>query len=582
MIETRRGDIDLLPQQIELIKKINTNKDNVCVLASSGCSKTSSLIFALTDKTSPHNTGLFLAFNKKIAEELKRELPTHIKASTFHSLAYKHTVIRGGLKVRTNESFDDFKELKFRDKSKAMSIFREYMKSDIIKIDKFCKEKHIAIAIKNVFTRMIEGKIPITFNAYLKYFQILLFAGSLDIPEVDILLVDEGQDMNACMGSIFLNYPAKQRVAIGDLSQQINQWNGASSFLYDFSKRDDIVVSELTNTMRCSPEIAKATEIFCRSNLSKDFEYFGLNKNKPEYKSFLYLTRTNAELVKALADVSSSGIKSFGLTRKVDDIFKIFLMIRFNARNEYDYRLDNNNKPSKNWKKEDEQYYNVYDNYMMERDIIMQHLKKETSTDRAVQSLYAVGSSTIYNFSNKKSMAKTINSFVVWLLNQDELTFEHDDMIRASAVELNLKSDNIDSYSVYKFAKENETKENPVLLLSTANSAKGLTADCTYMSKGLSTALEAEWEENREMVEKNIASMSDDPDDDENKLKNEMANLYYVAFTRSRYCTIGAELIDHRWNSTLKSEIVRYEGKKKNNLDFIRMVKERERENDIL
>jgi hypothetical protein len=584
MIETKRGDIELLPQQVDLIRKINISKKNVCVLASSGCSKTSSLIFALTDKTSQHKDGLFLAFNKKIAEELKRELPSHIRASTFHSLAYRHTVIRYGLKVKTKESFDDFKELKFRDRSKAISIFKDYMKSDVIRISDFCNEEHIAIAIKNVFTKMIEGEIPITFNAYLKYFQILLHAGSLDIPETDIILVDEGQDMNACMGSIFLNYPAKQRVAVGDLSQQINQWNGAGSFLYDFSKRDDIVIAELTNTMRCSPEIAKAAEVFCQNNLSRDFKYLGLNRNKPEYKTFLYLTRTNAELVKALAGVSKSGIKSFGLTRKPEDIFKLFLMIRFNAKNEYFYRLDNNDQPSENWKKEDEQYYKVYKNYMIEKALMWKYVKQEIDLKTIIESLETLGSSTMYEFGDKKNeqIIKTINSFVSWLLHQDELTFEHEDMVRAAAVELSLGADNIDSYNVYLFVKKNETKDNPTLILSTANSAKGLTADCTYMSSGLSTALEAEWEENREMVEKNIASITDDPDDDDNKLKNEMANLYYVAFTRSRYCTIGAKLIDHRWNSPLKAKNVQYEGKEKNELDFIAMVKESEKENDIL
>jgi hypothetical protein len=582
MIEIKRGDIELLPQQIDLIKKINKGKKNVCVLASSGCSKTSSLVFSLTDRTSPHKDGVFLAFNKKIAEELKKVLPKHIKASTFHSLAYKYTVARYGLKVKSNESFDDFKELKFKDRAKAVSIFRDYMKSDVIKIDEFCHIDHIATAIKNVFEKMIDGDIPITFNAYLKYFQILLYADSLDIPTTDIILVDEGQDMNACMGSIFLNYPAKQRVAVGDLSQQINQWNGACSFLYEFSKREDVTIAELTNTMRCSPEIAKAAEVFCQNNLCKNFKYSGLNRNNPRYKSFLYLTRTNAELVRALAKISKSGIKSFGLTRRAEDIFKLFLMIKFNAKNEYYYRFNNDGKQSKSWKKEDEQYYKIYNSYMIEKSLMWKYIKQEVDLNTVNQSLELGGSSTEYDFSNNEAIISSINSFASWLLHQNELTFEHDDLMRAAVVDVSLKSENIDTYDVYKFVKDNETQNEPVLLLSTANSAKGLTADCTYMSDGLSTALEAEWEKNVELVRKDRALFSDDPDDDENMLENEMANLYYVAFTRSRYCTIGAKLIDRRWSDSSRSKMIHYEGKEKNELDFITMIREKESGCDIL
>jgi hypothetical protein len=386
------------------------------------------------------------------------------------------------------------------------------------------------------------------------------------------------------MGSIFINYPAKQRIAVGDLSQQINQWNGASSFLYNFSKKEDVVIAELTNTMRCSPEIAKAAEIFCKNNLNKDFTYLGLNKNKPTYNSFLYLTRTNAELVKALSVVQASEIKSFGLTRKIDDIFKLFLLIRFKLKDEHLHRTLNENKSSEKWNKEDEQYYKIYNNYTVERWLILELLNKKTTIDKLRHSLKELNSTTIYHFDETKDeLVNTIASFSVWLTRQNTLIFEHEDMIRAATIDLSLNKQGVDTYDVYKFAKNNVDTREPALLLSTANSAKGLTADCTYMSKGLSIALEKEWEENIELTKLDKSLLLCDPDDDDNELENEMANLYYVAFTRSRYCTIGAKLIGYKWhNPSNIKEHVEYEGCKKDELDFIRMIKESEEENALL
>jgi hypothetical protein len=556
-------EIILTNEQVKLIYEMNINKEDVCVLAKAGASKSSTMVLALTDETSPHRNGVMLAFNKSAAEELKKEIPEHIESRTFHSLAYKYTVGAMGLKTKFNEDFNDFKEVPYYERKYTLETFRDYLKSDVTKIEDFVGGE-IGAVIKRTFTKMITGETPISFSGYLKYFQILLANNMIEIEPVDILIMDEAQDANDCMGSIFLNFPAKQKVAIGDLSQQVNQWNGAGSFLYNYSKEENVKICELNSSMRCSPRIAKIAEKFGKMNLASNFTYKGSNKEEPNLQTFLYMTRTNSELIEAVQLLREYDISNFSFTRKVVDIFKVFNMILFNLANEYKAR--EKGEVTADWKIEDEPYMFLYEQYIFEKKLFnrIDTIEKET-----LELLERMNSATVVPIGSTSEL-KDI-TFLTWLCKQDENIFEYDEFARTAKVIVEIQKKKVNIYDVYKFAKEAEETEGGYdMVLSTGNSAKGLTADCSFMSQGLSKALKKEWSNNHELVKNGEATLYDDPDEDDNCLANEMANLYYVAFTRSRFCTIGATLITANWRS-MEAVSIEYMGYNLEKEDFFRL-----------
>lgn len=64
------------------------------------------------------------------------------------------------------------------------------------------------------------------FDAFLKIWQ-LEKPNLYQLEQVDCIIVDEGQDMNAAMLDIFLNHSGA-RVIVGDPHQQIYQWRNES------------------------------------------------------------------------------------------------------------------------------------------------------------------------------------------------------------------------------------------------------------------------------------------------------------------------------------------------------------------
>ena len=59
------------------------------VAAFAGAGKTSTIILIAEVLSKQYRKGIYLAFNKGIAEEAKSKLPNHVEARTFHSLAYR-------------------------------------------------------------------------------------------------------------------------------------------------------------------------------------------------------------------------------------------------------------------------------------------------------------------------------------------------------------------------------------------------------------------------------------------------------------------------------------------------------------
>lgn len=76
------------PSQIKIFQEIKDANTNIAVLATAGSGKTTTIVEALNYVPKVKRT-IFLSFAKAIVEELKSRVPSHVTASTLHSLGFK-------------------------------------------------------------------------------------------------------------------------------------------------------------------------------------------------------------------------------------------------------------------------------------------------------------------------------------------------------------------------------------------------------------------------------------------------------------------------------------------------------------
>src|SRR5690242_16587497 len=75
------------PEQAAIVEAARSTKSNLLVSALAGAAKTSTLV--LIAEALPGQEILCLAFNKKIATEMKERLPNWCTAMTLNSLGYR-------------------------------------------------------------------------------------------------------------------------------------------------------------------------------------------------------------------------------------------------------------------------------------------------------------------------------------------------------------------------------------------------------------------------------------------------------------------------------------------------------------
>lgn len=268
-------------EQQHAIDEFMTERD-VKVIAYAGAGKTSTLVeMAKADEA---RGGLYIAFNKRIAEEADAKFPFNVRCSTAHSLACR--VMRkqyDGDKLFKNPRmmdagivrFDGFTDYACREM--VGRSLRRFMQSDDAEIemkhaapveaawdmfrvlkqqrgDKYANEwmdglkDQIHRRAVIIWQRMISktSALPLGHDGYLK----LWAMGKPEIP-TDILFVDEAQDLNPVLIGIIERQNC-QVVSVGDSHQQIYEWRGA----VDALEKLDGKRCRLTQSFRFGADIA--------------------------------------------------------------------------------------------------------------------------------------------------------------------------------------------------------------------------------------------------------------------------------------------------------------------------------------
>ncbi|HEX7822255.1 MAG TPA: UvrD-helicase domain-containing protein [Sphingobium sp.] len=294
---------------------------SIKVAAGAGCGKTSTLV-AYGQKWA--GRGLYLAFNKAIADEARRKFPANIETRTAHSFAFRALDIgqRGNLIPKFRfEHLRDYDDMivavqGMTDGQVRASILRT-LENFLIDAGSKIKVEHCVLentGQRNAVRKMVQGiagkllrfkkhDLPITHDTYLKAFELW---HRID-DGFDYLLLDEAQDLNPVLISI-ANKSGLPTIVVGDAYQSIYRFRGAVNSMAQFKVEE----FPLTQSWRFGAEVARLANTILshhstpprrmlRGHPTQETEVLRYTGRVPRGPGTAILARTNARLFESLA-----------------------------------------------------------------------------------------------------------------------------------------------------------------------------------------------------------------------------------------------------------------------------------------
>lgn len=325
--------MDLLSEEQQTILQsaqtlFSSQEDSLIqISARSGSGKTF-MLSNITNKLNPAS-GMYLAYNKSIAEESKGKFPDSISCRTTHSLAYGNIVKALGLTVGFF-SYKNIKErIEFEEKLIIVDIIEKFCLSDSTDIQELSDGKYNKklVDIAQSYIRKMQSKeIDCTHSFYLKLYQLSLKAGIIKPKKLDLLMLDEAGDINEVTLSIFKLIPAKLKILVGDNHQNIYSFNGTINGFKALKGVGEYY--ELTKSFRVSSFIARGVELFCQKYLDDKVKFIGVDYRHSDMKTetHAYISRTNANMIGRMIILDEHHIQ-YNLVRPAKSIFELILIL---------------------------------------------------------------------------------------------------------------------------------------------------------------------------------------------------------------------------------------------------------------
>jgi hypothetical protein len=296
---------------------------NLVVEAGAGCGKSSTLRMAAIENQL--HRGVYVAYNKALAEDAKRTFPMNCDCRTAHSLAYRavgsqfqHRLngprlpsrevaqrlgIRGPLELSSMRIIPVWIQARA-----VMDTLSRFYNSDFVELQ--AKHVPMPLGIKDkewgtyldyilplakgawADVQSQGGKLPFTHDAYLKMWQM-----NYPYIEGDYILLDEAQDASPVMADIFERQTHAQRIMVGDGAQAIYGWRGAIDAMQGFECDERLQLSQSFRFGQAIADEAAKWLPFAESNLKlRGFEPIE-SKLVDLSAPAAILCRTNAEVV---------------------------------------------------------------------------------------------------------------------------------------------------------------------------------------------------------------------------------------------------------------------------------------------
>lgn len=320
-------------EQADAVEAFRTG-DKLKLNAYAGTGKTTTLRL-MAESTG--RSGIYISFNKSIAQSAGRTLPDTVRAVTSHALAFRSVIqtgfsqqqMIGKLNVNAIAQHMNLAPLPIDSQHRLTVRQHAHVISETIRI--FCQSAKESIGPDAVpvlgglaladpdSVQQIRGQIsrtagqlwermaspaesdfPLGHDGYFK-----LWAASRPQIPVDYVLLDEAQDSNGALLHVLSNQNA-QVVYVGDRFQQIYEWRGAVNAME--SIRDDGTL-ELTQSFRFGNEIADvATKILCLLDATACVHGSSLVSSKIGCSNpDTILSRTNASLIAYVIAAQKAG-----------------------------------------------------------------------------------------------------------------------------------------------------------------------------------------------------------------------------------------------------------------------------------
>jgi len=332
--------MNTLTLEQQLILKTAETEPFFLVKAKAGTGK-SYTSYKLVDHLSPKKA-LYTAFNKAIITEGSATLkPLGVECRTFHALAYN--IVKSKLPIESFTYTSINENLSYNYKKLVIDAMDEFYRSASLETEEFIHnyledklskysivtdpvrlkelQKYLEVTTDKYINLMIEQKIPPTFNYLLKWLHFLLANGEINI-NYDLVIMDEIQDTTGVVLEIFKLITATKKIGLGDPHQSIYLF---MNLVNGFEVLKDIPILELTQTFRCSTEIASNIQAFGKHWLNPTFKFAGIDHPMKDGKT-AFITATNAAIVRQINILHREG-KGYILTRPIKEIFAASLAV---------------------------------------------------------------------------------------------------------------------------------------------------------------------------------------------------------------------------------------------------------------
>ncbi|MGW4049518.1 UvrD-helicase domain-containing protein [Streptomyces sp. NPDC004779] len=258
---------------------------DLALVAGAGTGKTSTLVLM---GAATRRRGLYVAFNKPIAEEAKARFGTNVRCSTSHALAYRAVGRLFQDRLKATQHMPLKRTAQLLDLSRDLAVGKRRLRATtqarlvMEMVQRFCWSTDEQVAARHLgrvnglddaggqyLAEMLlrrarwawedicspNGVLPFKHDHYLK-----MWALTRPRLPADFVLLDEAQDTNPVLEEIFLAQDA-QRVCVGDPAQQIYDWRHAKDIMSAFPGRR----LELTESFRFGPAIAQVANRWLRA-----------------------------------------------------------------------------------------------------------------------------------------------------------------------------------------------------------------------------------------------------------------------------------------------------------------------------
>jgi len=272
-------------EQAEIISKAKTTSDSILINALAGAAKTTTL--EMICGALPVQPILSLAFNKKIATEMEKRLPGHVKCQTLNSLGHRvwQSTCSSKLQVDKDKTYNIFKSIlepmKKSATSDAWEVYSLVRKavaqaklSGYIPDDLYPHAKRLISAedfwsdtdededelVISLTEQILAESIKLSYKGLIDFddqiYMPTLFGGSF--PRFPLVMVDEAQDLSAINHEMLLKLVTARLMAVGDPYQSIYGFRGAvQEGMSQLQKRFSMTEMGLSVSFRCPVEIVK-------------------------------------------------------------------------------------------------------------------------------------------------------------------------------------------------------------------------------------------------------------------------------------------------------------------------------------